>query len=161
MSEVPLPYPVSSVTEVKVDGIIVPPSEYRVDDFKTLVRLGGHTWPKCQDMTLEDTEIGTFSIDVTYGREVPQLVKLATAELACQLIKACAGVSCQLPQRVQSLSRQGVTVSFVDAMQFLDKGRTGIYILDLAINTFNPRRLQKNASVYSVDRNPKWRRTGT
>jgi hypothetical protein len=59
------------------------------------------------------------------------------------------------------MTRQGVTVGFLDTMSFLEKGRTGIYIVDLAINTFNPRRLQKNASVYSIDSKPKWRITDT
>lgn len=161
LCEVPLPYPVSCVNEVRVDGIVLDPTAYRVDDFRTLVRVDGECWPKCQDLALEDTEENTFSITVTYGKYVPYLVAQATAELACQLLKACVGAPCQLPQRVSSMTRQGVTVGFLDAMQFLDKGRTGIYIVDLAINTFNPRRLQKNASVYSIDNQPKWRITDT
>lgn len=161
LSEIPLPYPVSCVNEVVVDGIVLDPSEYRVDDFKTLVRLNGKTWPKCQDMTLQDTEVGTFSVTVTYGKYVPFLVAQATADLACNLLKACVGASCQLPQRISSMTRQGITVGFLDTMAFLDRGRTGIYLVDLAINTFNPRRLQKNASVFSVDKNPRWRRTDT
>lgn len=160
LSEVGLPYPSNCVNQVKVDGVILDPSEYRVDDFRTLVRLNGAEWPSCQDMALDDTKVGTFSITVTYGRLVPNLVQLATAELACQLLKACVGASCQLPQRISSMTRQGITVGFLDTMQFLDKGRTGIYLVDLAINTFNPRRLQKNASVYSVDQ-AKRRRTDT
>lgn len=118
-------------------------------------------WPNCQLLELEDTEVGTFSVTVTYGREVPFLVSQATAELACQFLKACVGAPCQLPQRISSISRQGVTVGFLDTMSFLEKGRTGIYLVDLAINTFNPYRLLKNASVYSIDAHPKWRRTDT
>lgn len=159
--EVPLPYPVSGISEVKVDGVVLAPTEYRVDDYKTLVRLGGECWPRCQDLNLADTEVGTFSITVSYGRQVPFLVKQGTAELACQLLKACVGADCQLPQRISSMTRQGITVGFLDTMNFLEKGRTGIYLVDLAINTFNPRRLQKNASVYSVDNEPRWRRAGT
>lgn len=167
LSEVPLPYPVSCVNEVKIDGVVLDPTEYRVDDFKTLVRLNpllldpAPTWPKCQDLTLDDDDVGTFSVTVTYGKFVPFLVAQATAELACQLLKACVGAPCQLPQRISSFTRQGVSVGFLDTMSFLEKGRTGIYIVDLAINTFNPRRLQKNASVYSIDNHPKWRRTDT
>jgi hypothetical protein len=167
LSEVPLPYPVSGVGEVRVGGIVLDPSEYRVDDFRTLVRLNpslltpAPVWPKCQDLTLDDTHPDTFSISVTYGKVVPHLVTLGTAELACQLLKACVGANCQLPQRIQSMTRQGITVGFLDTMAFLEKGRTGIYLVDIAINTFNPRRLQKNASVYSIDAHPKWRRAGT
>lgn len=121
----------------------------------------GVCWPTCQNLALEDTNPDTFSVTVTYGREVPFLVKQGTAELACQFLKACVGAPCQLPQRISSMSRQGVTVGFLDTMSFLEKGRTGIYLVDLAINTFNPYRLLKQASVYSIDSQPKWRRTDT
>lgn len=161
LSEIPLPYPTTWINEVKIDGVILDPATYRVDDHRSLVRLGGLSWPTCQDMTLADTQPNTFSIDVTYGKDVPFLVAQGTAALACELLKACVGSSCQLPQRISSMTRQGITVGFLDTMQFLDKGRTGIYLVDLAINTFNPRRLQKNASVYSIDNNPRWRRTNT
>src|SRR6266498_1559170 len=164
LCQIELPYPVCTVDEVKLDGVVVNPDEYRVDEFKYLVStpaVSGTCWPTCQDLELEDTEPGTFSVTVTYGREVPQLIKLATAELACQLLKACVGAPCQLPQRISSFTRQGISVGFLDTMSFLEAGRTGIYIVDLAINTFNPRRLQKNASVFSIDNEPKWRRTGT
>lgn len=170
LCEIDLPYPTCCVNEVSVDGIILDPTMYRVDDFRKLVRLDStpsvsgdapDCWPTCQDLSLPDTEDGTFSVTVTYGREVPELVKMATAELACQFLKSCVGAPCQLPQRIQSMTRQGVTVGFLDQMAFLERGRTGIYLVDLAINTFNPYRLLKQASVYSIDTPPKWRLTDT
>lgn len=154
--QIPLPYPVCCIDEVTIDDIIIPPEEYRVDDFAYLVLLEdsplvtGTCFPSCRT-----------KVTVTYGREVPQLVKMATAELACQFLKSCVGAPCQLPQRIQTMTRQGVTVGFIDQMAFLERGRTGIYLVDLAINTFNPYRLLKQASVYSIDNQPKWRRTDT
>lgn len=154
---IPLPYPVCCVDEVKIDGVVLDPSAYKVQDFKTLVRIDGGSWPDCQNLAAPDTEPDTFSVTVTYGREVPALIKLAAAELACQFIKVCTKQPCQLPQRMQSMSRDGITVGFIDPMEFLKAGRTGIYIVDLAISQFNPHKLLKQASVYSPDVGKRWR----
>jgi hypothetical protein len=156
LCEVLLPYPVCEVIEVLVDGTPVDPGAYRVDDFRSLVRTDGECWPRCQDMARSDTEAGTWSVALTYGREVPQLVLDAASEIACEFIRARLGQACRLPQRIASLTRQGVSMSFVDPQGFWTEGRTGFYLTDLAIRTFNPRMLQRNASVYSVDA-PAWR----
>lgn len=149
-----LPYPVCSVDEVVIGGIVLPPDAYRVDDFHRLVltpSVTGDTpdsncWKGCDN-----------SIKVTYGQPVPELVRIAAQEFACQLIKSCQGAPCQLPQRVQSISRQGVSVSFLDPQDFLDKGRTGIYLVDIAIKAYNPNLLMRRPTVYSPDYANKWR----
>ena len=38
---------VGSVTEVTIDGVLVPPSVYRVDNSTQLVRTDGGSWPSC------------------------------------------------------------------------------------------------------------------
>jgi hypothetical protein len=158
--EIKLPYPVCCIEEVKVDGIVQDPDTYRVDEFRRLVRLdntvpvsggGGACWPFCQDLTKEDTEVGTWSVTLQYGRPVPQLARLAAAELACQLINQCVGQPCQLPSRTSSITRQGVTVAFLDPMDFWAEGRTGIYLVDLAIQTFNPHHLTRRPAIWSPD----------
>lgn len=159
ISEIPLPYPACCIDEVVVDGIILDPSSYRIDDFRRLVRTDGLRWPFCQDLNLEDTEEGTWSVTVNYGRPVPELVQLATAEMACQLIKQCVGQPCQLPQRMSSITRQGVTVGFLDPLEFFDRGRTGIYLVDLAVKTFNPGNLSRRPAIWSPDAGPSWRVT--
>src|SRR5688572_26213399 len=58
-----LPSPVNQILEVKVDGVILTPgTDYRVDNFRELVRLGGQFWPECQDMTLADDQPNTWSV---------------------------------------------------------------------------------------------------
>ena len=155
--EIPLPYPVCSVDEVLIDGVVVDPTTYRVDEFKKLVRLGSDCWPKCNDLTKPDTEEGTWSVTVTYGRPVPELVRLAANEFACQLIKKCLGKPCDLPQRIQSINRQGMSATFLDPMEFMQNGLTGIFLVDLVIKTYNPKRLYKKPSVASPDSINKWR----
>lgn len=161
LCEVDLPTPVCTVDEVKVDGVVLPPSAYRVDDFRKLVRIDGVCWPECQDLEKPDTELDTFSVTVTYGREVPTLIKTATGVLACELLKACVGAPCSLPQRVTTITRQGITAGFLDPQQFFNEGRIGIYIVDLVIQTFNPHGISRRPAVWSPDAGPNWRRVGT
>lgn len=158
MCVISLPFPTNSVSEVKVDGVVLDSSEYMLSDRSKLVRLGGECWPTCQDLTLDDDQEGTFSVTLTYGIEPPSLLVQATAELACQFLKACVGAPCQLPQRISSISRQGVTMGFLDSMDYLSQGKTGIYVVDLAIATLNPHGLTRRPGVYSPDVHPKWSR---
>lgn len=130
------------------------PRSIRVEFFGP---VAANCWPKCQDLRLEDSQPDTFSVTVTYGRIVPELVKLAAAKLACELILSCVGQPCQLPQRVTNITRQGVTMTMIDPQVFLKDGFTGIYLVDQAILTYNPHRLARRPSVYSPDVKS-WRR---
>lgn len=157
--EVLLPGPIASVTEVKLDGVIVPPAEYRVDNARTLVRIGEGCWPTCQDMNLEDTEPGTWSVTYLRGLPVPAGGQNAFAELACELFKACDDDDkCRLPKRVTSISREGVSM-VLDPMTFMTEGKTGLYAVDLWLHTVNPQARTRSAGVYSVDA-PRVRRPG-
>lgn len=152
LCEVPLPYPVCSVDEVLIDGIVIPDTEYTVTNFNKLLRTKANgCWPECNNLALPNTEEGTWSITVTYGKPVPQLILLAANEFACQLIKKCVGKPCDLPQRISSISRQGMNATFLDPMEFMKEGMTGIFLVDLAIKTYNPRRLYKKPTVASPD----------
>lgn len=130
-------------------------------EFLCAVPANSQCWPECNDLTKNDDQPGTWSVTVTYGRPVPELVLLAAAQFACELIKGCMGKDCKLPQRVSSISRQGVSVSFLDPMSFLSEGLTGLYLVDLAARTYNPNRLQRRPVVYSPDVANKWRVTDT
>lgn len=116
----------------------------------------GGCWPECNNILRDDTEEDTWSVKVTYGRPVPELLRLATAQFACELIKMCIGKPCGLPQRVTSISRQGMNASFLDPMEFMKEGFTGLYLVDLAIKTYNPHRLYKKPTVVSPDSLNKW-----
>ena len=59
------------------------------------------------------------------------------------------------------MSRQGVTIGYIDPQEFWRDRRTGIYIVDLAVQTFNPHKLTRRPSVYSPDVGYRWRRTDT
>ena len=151
--------PVNTITQVKVDGSPLVTGGYRVDDNRRLVRLGG-TWPRCNDLNKDDTQIGTWSVTATYGEDVPEGGKWAVGELACELIRAFKGEECRLPRTVTSLARQGVSIQFPDVASLFEKGRTGLYLVDLFISAWNPHNATRRARTFNVDQSSA-RRVGT
>lgn len=159
ISEVVLPAPVHDVVQVKVDGVVVSGSGYRLDDNRLLVRLGAD-WPSCNDLSLADTEPGTWSVTARYGLEVPVGGGWAVGELACQLIRARNGEDCRLPANVTQLVRAGATLQFPDVIELIENRLTGLYLVDQFVTTWNPNRLTRRSAVYSVD-TPPHRRAGS
>lgn len=154
LCEIALPGPVDSVTEVRVDGQLVDPALYAVHDHRILVRRDDECWPDCQDLAAAPDEPGAFAVSYVQGIEVPPGGQYAAGVYACELIKAWTGGSCRLPKRIQSLTREGVTLTFLDPMEFLDKGKTGIPEVDQWIAAVNPNRLSQPSRVYSPDLMP-------
>lgn len=149
-----LPSPVATVDEVKVDGAVLDPSAYRVDDWKWLVRLDGESWPRCNDLNLADTEVGTWSVTASYGEMVPTLGSLAVGQLANEIYKACpgsTGSSCLPLATVRQVTRQGVTTVHFDAETAFAKGKIGLYFPDLFLATYNPSG-RRRAKIYNIDK---------
>lgn len=71
VSSLRLPGPVAEILEVRVDGAVLPETDYRLDN-TGLVRLGGERWPKCFPAgTLVTTRTGQVPIEkVLVGSEV-------------------------------------------------------------------------------------------
>lgn len=160
VSEVVLPGPVSKIVQVKIDGTPLVTGSYRVDDNRFLVRTDGNVWPLCNDLNKADTQVGTWSVTASFGRAVPEGGQWAVGELACEIFRAINGEDCRLPRNVTQLARQGVTISYPDMNALFDKGRTGLYLTDLFIATWNPNGLHQPSRTYSID-TPRARRTGT
>lgn len=143
-------YPIRTVEEVKIDGVVIDPGEYRLDERRYLSRRNGGLWPSCQDMSLDDTESGTFSITYQYGQTPPQIAKDAAAQLACEAWKSCAtanGVDvgeCALPTGATRITRQGITIER-GFFQQDENGiwRTGLAFVDAFLNGINPHGLQR------------------
>lgn len=160
VSEVILPSPVYSIVNVKMDGTPMATGAYRVDNNRLLVRLDGQRWPRCNNLAVNDDQPGSWSVTALYGEPVPVGGQLAVGELACEFLRAMAGEDCRLPAGVQSIARQGVTINFPDAGEFLKEGRTGFDLVDRFLAAVNPHHLSQRSRVYSVDR-PMHRRAGT
>ena len=160
LEEAWLPGPINSVISVKLDGVSMPASAYRVDDFRKLVRVDGQRWPVCQDLSADDDQPGTWSVTVTIGEAVPVVGQLAVGELLCDLIAGCLGQTCVLPKNATTITRQGLTINFPTFTELLQAGLLGLKWTDIFISTYNPSRLRARPQVFDVD-GYLYRRTGT
>ncbi len=161
VSEAWLPSPVHSITAVKLDGVtLTAGTDYRVDDFRKLVRLGGESWPFCQDMNADDTQDNTWSVTAVIGQEVPTIGRWAVGELACEIIAGCLGLACAIPKNATSITRQGLTIDFPTFSELLQNGSLGLRWCDIFVATYNPQRLKAVPLVFDVD-GERFRRTGT
>jgi hypothetical protein len=122
-------------------GAILDPSSYYLVDHSTIHVVAGTPWTPC------NTEI-TY----TYGTPVPIAGKMAARTLAMEFAKLWAGDDdCALPQRVTSVSRQGVSYTILDNQEFIDELRTGVYAIDLFLKTVNPDNARRKAKVFTPD----------
>jgi hypothetical protein len=142
------------IVEVTVDGDVVDPDTYRVDESQWLVRTHNVStddcWPECQDFNLNEGE-GTFFVTYLKGRAVPSILLRAAGELACEWAKACLGAECRLPGRVTNVARQGVSISMVSTEELLRNGLTGVATVDQVIRNFNPYGLTSRMRIDSPD----------
>ena len=77
--------------------------------------------------------------------------EFAAGFLANELAKACSGLQCSLPRRVQSIARQGVTIQIVDNPDFLRDGLVGLTEVDQFIVSVNPHGLHSSSRSYNPD----------
>lgn len=146
-----LPGPVAGIVSVTVDGVLIDPSMYRVDNRSHLVGVNGQCWPDCQNLDLDSPDEGTFEVTYLRGTPLPVAGQIAAGKLAGQFIAACQAADCELPQNVQSIVRQGVSIEMIDPTDVLTNGLTGIAEVDLFIRAVNPRGLQRRPRVFSND----------
>lgn len=112
LATVPLRGPNTSIVEVVVDGVVLAASEYRLLDGRYLLRVGTKNWPTRNDLELDDTEVGTWSITYSFGRPINEITKRACVQLVCAIIADEPAVSKM--RGVVSASMQGVNVTLDD-----------------------------------------------
>ena len=157
LREVTLYGAASAVVSVKVDGMVLDPSAYRLDPGARLVRTDGESWPLCQDLSAADTEPGTWSVTYTPGAAVDGLGTYAAGILAGEFVRACRGGDCRLPSNVTQIARNGVTMNL--AVGAFPDGKTGIREVDSYVERWNPNGHTIPPLVWSPDlKRP--RRTG-
>jgi hypothetical protein len=148
-----LPQPASSITEVSIDGVVLPPSGYAFYDNTTLVRKNA-LWPFCQDWNATEG-VGVFTITARFGLDLPALASLAMGELTAEVLKACKGDVCQLPSGlVQAVTRQGVTKTFVSPEKLKEMKRFGLPLVDQLIDMTNPERLISGPRIWDPENMP-------
>lgn len=133
-------YPIRDIRGVWVDGQQIPRAETVLLDNSV---LGLTTAKACGGRCLV--------VQYVYGTGVPAGGGSAAIRLANELLSSWAGEACAIPERVTSVSRQGVSWGLIDPQDFLDNGRTGIYEVDLLLRTLNPARAMRRAKVFSPD----------
>lgn len=161
-------FPVRSIDLVKIDGVVIPPDEYELREFKRLVRLRPTStftpterwgWPTSQIPDEPDDQEGTFSITYTFGADPGVGGRNAVLVLAQYMALPQFGDSTRWPSRVSSFTRQGVSAQVVSPIDMLNKGATGIPEVDLWILAVNPTRARRQAVVWSPDRAPNRRQS--
>lgn len=152
---------VQSIVEVLIDGAVLAPASYRLDDRRWLVRLPnvgettGRSWPCCQRLDLPDSAEDTWSVTVLAGNEPPMLARMGAAKLSCELLRGMSGQECCFqPRAIEQLTREGTSYVINDPAALFDNGQTGITEVDLAIQTWNPNRVRSGGTVFSPDTSP-------
>jgi hypothetical protein len=166
--EIQLPWPVREVTQVKIDGTVIPgpydpvtqEGEWELRDAKTLVRVrptpsfvptARYGWPTSQITDMPDTQEGTFSVTFMFGQDPPALGVGAARKLAEFIALPKLGDNKHYPQRVTQMARQGVTAQVTDVMDILKTGATGIYEVDIFLLSVNPHKADRQSVVWSPD----------
>lgn len=145
-----LPGPVASVVEVRVGGVVVDPGAYRVDNRRILTRTDGGSWPLTQDLYADTDAEDTFEVTYKRGLQVPDGGQIAAGVLTVELaMAACGDDNCSLPQRLQSITRQGITMTVLDSFEDLKEGRTGIWLIDTWVNSVSQPKV--GGRVFSPD----------
>lgn len=162
-------FPILSVDQITIDGVVVDPATYRLEENARIVKTDDEHWPHCNNLglTAGPTTTSGSELLVTYtsGREAPAALQMAAAELVCELKKACNGdSSCTLPAHVRSVSRRGTSMEIDSVFSLLDSGLTGNLIIDHALyvygkcpraQAFDPlKRMRCGTQVVKVDADP-------
>ena len=141
--------PVHEVTSVQYGKRVLAPEEYTLFNRRFLKLSAGVAWNYSCD------NIGV-TVDYSYGMLPPKAGILAASTLANELLLLLGegrtpGAECRIPERVRSISREGISFDMIDPQEFMDDGRTGIWEIDLFIRTANPSRAKKQPRLLSAN----------
>ncbi|QWY82767.1 head-tail adaptor [Arthrobacter phage SilentRX] len=142
VNAVELARPVGDIVEVKVDGVVLDPSEYRVEDGNKLIRNGGKRWPACAGENFTVTYLNAAAVDA--------MGAYAGGVLAWEWLKAMTDKrNCRLSSRATAVSRQGVSMELTPGL--FPEGTTGIEEVDIYVRMWNPHGWKVAPRVYSLD----------
>ena len=148
-------YPVTSITSVDIAGDAIAEGVaggYQVDDWRWLTRIDNANgsndgWPID----------GTLVVTYVYGAMPPPLGRQACIELAGELALAhTAPDKCKKPERVTSVQRQGVNISYAEPGAFKD-----LPLVKTFLEAYNPTGRKRRAGVLNPDLLQEVHRTNT
>lgn len=71
-----------------------------------------------------------YVVEYTQGSTLVPGSGRAAAALAREYVKASQGLACRLPERITSVTRQGMSWTILDPQDFLTRGLTGVSVVD-------------------------------
>jgi hypothetical protein len=140
------------VNGVTIDGQALSPSEGAIIGRDHLVRVDGGVWPSHNAVALPDTEPGTWSIDLTVGSEVPDLIRRATTDLVTELaLSMQMDPACKLPASTTSVSRQGLSFSMENRVEQVRESGSLLPSIGMVVGTYNPMNQRLPSDVLNPD----------
>lgn len=138
-----LPGPVGAITEVRINGVVLDPLAYRVENGRYLIRLDSGSWPE---------ESGDdFTVTYTNSHPVDDLGAYAGGVMANEWLKLLtrAKDKCRLPATATNVNRAGITMEIATGM--FPEGVTGLPEIDAYLMLWNPFGLKVAPRVFSPD----------
>lgn len=133
--------PIRDIVSITEMGTVLNPNSYEIRNRSFVIKKNKLPW-------LSDT-LNEIEITYTYGALPPIAGKMAALKLAQELTLSWSdSPDCALPVRLSSVARQGVQITVLDPQEFLDKGRTGLYEVDLFLRVYNPDGARKKSKLY-------------
>lgn len=124
-----------------INGNIIDPKYYYLAEHSTIYGVPNTNWNPAN-----------IEVTYTYGTPPPAMGRSAARLFAVELVKFYENdETCALPQRVTSVSRQGVNYTILDQQSFIEEGKTGLYIVDLFLKATNPDKAKARARVFTPD----------
>ena len=130
--------PVRSVDSLQIDGVDTPFSLSPAGTYVTVDRLH---------------RLKVATLVLLTGQDPPLGGQRAAAYLAADMLRSSpeyaeTGADDVKPDsRLLSIARQGVTYTYTDVSKVLDKGRTGIWAVDLFLQGTNPKNVRYQPKV--------------
>jgi len=154
-----LPGPVNQITSVVIDGTTLDSSSYQLqaqDGAWWLVRnrttdTSTDCWPEHQNFDHPLGSDDTWSVTYLKGVPIPASLASAAGVLAVEWARGCTGAACRLPGRIQSITRQGISVTQVSVDELLNRGLTGLMEVDQVIVALNPNGLKGRPRIATVE----------
>lgn len=151
-----LPGVVNEVTEVVIDGVAF--TDFHVEGFKLLVRDDGGRWPCTQNIPLPATDEGTWQVSYTRGKPITPAMRRMASSLGCAFLSVLCpnpgdDESCLPEGIIDSIVRDDLSVTFEDdgIVELFKDGKVGIPAIDLWLDSVNPKRAKRPATVIRAD----------
>lgn len=105
--------PVTAVTEVTVDGVVLPADDWRFyPSSQTLYRVPPEVWPYRDTKWADCGDPDTMCVEAVIGYPPDAWALAVHAELVCELVKACNNPSkCRLPKNATQVVGQGISIT--------------------------------------------------